>query len=260
MKLFKSIKKGFGFLLRGTKHLFKWKHWKNTLDTVVALSTVATLIVVLLTLNEMQIQRDKAYIPFIIVEDTQVHIEWDGTESDDGAVPAGENPLVEDGDKVNPMTVPINARNIGVGVAKQIHITVNMEELLYEMVDALNQNAHYVQPHYKLNEDGGTLYFLKGNDSIGSNKTIYFDKLYLLPNAEESFSIGIPPLFIIVVREFFIENSHDLLKNYPLVFNVSCQDIQGKDYTSQIKLFFELSFLTNGSDGSGYATYNIKSK
>lgn len=268
MQAFKAIKKGIKcfidlprVIVGGIKQIFKWKHWKIALDTAVTITTVTTLLVVFLTLKEMQTQRDRAYSPFIIIEDTQVHIDWNGIASDDGvSMSVGENPLVKDGDIVNPMVVSVNAQNIGVGVAKQIHVTINTEKLLYDMIDALNKNTQYNPLRYKLNEDGGVLYLFKGTNSLGSSKITYSDKLYLLPNAEESFNIVIPPLFISVVEEFFVENLRELLENYPLTLNVSCQDIQEKDYPSEIRLFCEPLLLTYGTDGSGYATYKIKSK
>lgn len=40
-------------------------------------------------------------------------------------------------------------------------------------------------------EDGGVLYLFNGTKSFGYSKITYSDKLYLLPNAEESFAMGI---------------------------------------------------------------------
>ena len=166
MQALKIIKKGIKYfidlpsiraIIKGINKLFKWKYWKSALDTAVSVSTIATLLVVFWTLKEMQIQRERAYNPYIVVVDTQVHIDWDGIVSDDSvSTPAGKNPLIKDGDIVNPTVIIVNARNIGVGVAKRIHVTIDTEKLLYDMVDALNQNAQYNPSRYKLSEDGGT--------------------------------------------------------------------------------------------------------
>lgn len=100
MQAFKAIKKGIKYfidvpsikaIVGGINQFFKWKHWKPALDTAVAVSTVATLLVVFWTLKEMQIQRDRAYSPFIIIEDMQVHIDWDKIALDDDvSIPGDE--------------------------------------------------------------------------------------------------------------------------------------------------------------------------
>lgn len=67
MLVVKTIKKGI-------KCILEWKHWKTALETTVAISTIASLLVVFWTLQEMQIQRDRAYSPCIVIEDKQVPI------------------------------------------------------------------------------------------------------------------------------------------------------------------------------------------
>ncbi len=272
MKMIKSktIKKGIKIftdlpplrlIIGWGKKFIKWRYWKCALDTAVALSTIASMLLVFWTLKEMQIQRDRAYSPLIVIGDTRVHIDWNGITSDDGVSEhVDENPLVEDGDTVNPMMVSANARNIGVGVAKKIHITINIEKLLYEMVEDLNNNIQHESLRYKLLKDGEILYLSNGTESLGSSQIMYLDKLYLLPNAEESFIMVIPPLLTSLVREFYIEGLQELLENYSFIVNVSYQDIQEKEYTTEIRMFFEPFISAHGSDGSGYATYQIKSK
>jgi len=209
----------------------------------------------------MQIQRDRAYSPLLVVEDTEVNIEWDGTNLEDCvSTTAKKNPFIKDDDIVNPIIVSVNARNIGVGVAKNIHVAINAESILYDMVDLLNHVTQYNPPCYELFSDGGVLYFNNGKAVVGSNRINYTDKLYLLPNAEESFSIAIPPLLLNVVREYYIEGKHDLLSNYLIVLNVFYQDIQGKDYNSEIRLYFETLYAAFDPTGSGVATFRIRSK
>jgi hypothetical protein len=218
----------------------RWKCWKTVLDTLVSLSTIVSLFIVYGTLREMQIQRDRAYSPLIIIEDTKVHINWDGIASDDGvSASVGINPLVKDGDVVNPVMVSVNARNIGVGAAKKIHVTINSEKLIYDMIETLNKNLKYESKKYELNKDGDILYLFNGTNSLGANEIIYSDKPFLLPNAEENFTIGIPPLLNSIVKEFYVKGLQELIKNFPITLNVAYQDIQGKKYSSEIKLYYE---------------------
>ena len=236
-------------------------NWRTVLDILVSLSTIVSLLVVYGTLREMQIQRDKAYSPLIVIEDTQVHIDWNGNAKDDlVSEPASINPLVKDGDVVNPIMVKVNALNIGIGVANKIQVTINLEELFYDMVEELNKNSHSDSLRYELNRDDNILYFFDGTKSLGSNEKINSVKLYLLPNAEENYTIGIPPLLNSIVKEFFVQGIQSSLKNYSFTLNVTYQDIQGKDYSSEIELYCEPLLSSYEADGSGYATYQIKSK
>lgn len=240
--------------------IIKWGHWKTLVDTCVALSTIVTLLVVFWTLQEMQIQRDRAYAPFIVIEDTQAHIAWKGISSDNSAdTPVRENPLVKDGDAVNSIVISVNVRNIGVGVAKNIRITINSENLLYDMVETLNQKTRYDPPGYELFEDGG-LYFDNWGVITSSQKVNIIEKLFLLPNNEESFPISLPPIYTDIIREFYVNSLDDMLGSYPLTVNVSYQDIQEKNYHIKIKLYVERLHLGYGNDGSGNATYKIRSK
>lgn len=265
MKVLRGIKNGIyrGIILPlvnaiGVRIIsfFKWKHWKAVLETSVAISTVATLFVVYWTLKEMQIQRDRTYSPFIIIEDTQVHIDWNEIEAGDHAL-VDKNPLVKEGETVNPVLVSVNVQNIGVGVATQIHTIIDAKKLLYDMVDALNQNIEHDSVQYKIHEDEGVLYFSNGGKTLGSGPITQTNRLYLLPNGEDSLIIGISPLFTMIVREFFIQDLGNMLEDYPLTLSISYQDVQGISYSSELTLLCEPVFLTYRGDGSGYATYKI---
>jgi len=159
MKIFmifgKSIKRFFS--LKFFSAIYEWRHWKALLDTAVALSTVFTLIIVFWTLKEMQIQRDRAYAPFIIVENTQVHVAWSGYPSD--GTPVKKNPFINEDDIENSLFISLNIRNIGVEVAKNICISINIENLIYNMVDGLDKKTGYDTRRYKLLEDGDIFLF-----------------------------------------------------------------------------------------------------
>ncbi len=265
MKVFKAIKNRIKYLppirsIIGRKINTIIRKWKIILNVLVSLSTIFSLILVFVTLREMQIQRDRAYTPLIVIEDTQVNIEWNGCGSDDGSMPVGKNPLVKDANDVNPTMITVKASNIGVGVAKKIRVTINTEKLLYNMFDTLNKETQYNPIRYELNKDGDQFCYYDGTKNFIADIATYYEKNYLLPNAKEGFTIEISSVLTNIVKAFFIEGEGELLENYPITLKVSYQDIQGKDYTSEIKLILKEISLDYGSDGSGYATYQIKSK
>lgn len=240
---------------------FRWKHWKAALEVFVAISTIISMLLVYLTLREMQIARDNAYAPCLIIEDSKVNIRWDGSESA-AQTKDEKNPLMSEGETENPLLVPFHVKNIGVGIARNVHMEINVENTMRGWVDLLNKelvNKSGVYP-YKLKNDSGVLYFDNGCHPVGSNPIIVGEKLYLMANAADDLQCAFSPLMVLCINEFIINWKDELLSANPIRVYITYQDVQGKNLSTELFLYVDIDFLSRESDGSGYATYTIWAK
>ena len=240
---------------------FHWKHWKATLEAFVAVSAIISMLLVYFTLREMQIARDNAYAPCLIIEDSKVNIRWDGSEAA-SQTKDEKNPYMSDGETENPLFVPFHVKNIGVGIAKNVHIEINVEKTMSGWVDLLNKelvNKPGVYT-YTLKNDSGVLYFDNGSQPMGSNPEMVGEKLYLMANAADDLQCAFSPLMALCIKEFIVNGQSDLLSDNPIRVYISYQDVQGKNLSTELFLYVDMNFLTLAPDGSGYATYTIRVK
>ena len=187
--------RSFSFVKKQLVTFFHWKHWKATLEAFVAVSAIISTLLVYFTLREMQIARDNTYAPCLIIEDSKVNIRWDGP----GVVSQTKdeiNPLMSDGETENPLVVPFHVKNIGIGIAKNVHIEINVESTMSRWVDLLNKKL-INKPDictYTFENDMGVLYFDNGSKRVGSSPEMVGEKLYLMANAADDLQCAFSPL------------------------------------------------------------------
>ncbi|RBP61048.1 hypothetical protein DES36_11547 [Alkalibaculum bacchi] len=199
------------------KLLLKKEIIKTSIEIFTNFATIISAIVVLFTLWEMQIQRNNAYMPDIIFEPTQVNISWGDTTNI-------VNPFVNPEEVVNPISVKVPSRNVGVGVAK--HLTYSIDISTYidwiELCKELNDENQYT---YTRNENQYAVTI--NNTDIMFSPTYEINKVFLLPNAEESFDFVIPIQYITLLQEIYSirGREHVVIPNIKVL--VTFTDVQG---------------------------------
>lgn len=223
---------------------------KDRLNTTVGIFSILSVILIYSTLKEMQTQRDYAYRPEIVFETKQVDIEW-------GDKNALKNPLIQSNSEVNPSSISLNTYNIGVGAAKNLRFSLDYTSFVrlikyLKDVDARNSYEYSIQDNtFDITING------KKNFSFSCNYEV--DKLYLLPNAEESFVFNIPVQYTKLIEKIF--EVHDKALAIPdIKLNLEYTDVQGKNYTKQILLMIKPAIISSDKCGSGCASYNVIAK
>jgi len=200
---------------------------KMALEVLVALSTIITLPVVCLTLREMQIQRDKAYEPAIVFERQELEFLWDGSS---------ESPY-------------INVLNVGVGLARNIVISVDLKTALLSWIDKINKSS---EVQYSLKEDPSQeerllLYRNDQDAPLPFRADFSWEQSYLLPNAEQKETLDLPHGVAVLLAEY-AKLGGDYIGAYELAIplSVSYDDIQGKSFDKVINIYIK----TTGVDQS----------
>lgn len=97
-------------------------------------------IIVIFTLHEMQIQRNNAYMPEIIFETVSVPFSWGTPQNIDVY-----HTLIDDETELNPTSIKIPVRNIGIGVAKKVTIKITYDNYIswLSLFNKLNPEHQY---------------------------------------------------------------------------------------------------------------------
>lgn len=227
----------------------RWRHWKSVFRSLTIISTVFSMLLVYFTLKEMQIQRDRSYAPDIIFEECEISFSWIGNENPNQSI-------IPSKDDEESNLFKLNVLNVGVGVAKNIRISLDVEKALQPWADILNKEVYENNDYYFENDDG-TLYIKDENKRVGSNALVKWDKLYLLPNATESGSFIVSPLFPVVIKEIIINGKYSFLTDHPITIDLEFEDIQGKQYRKSVKFGIQVIFREEDDDGNGHAIYRI---
>ncbi len=220
-------------------------HLKTLIDYFVAFSTIISMLLVLFTLNEMRTQRDNTYMPDVVVETKQMFVYW-GVKSpyivDDPSLP------IEDNTKIT--HIKMELLNIGVGTAKEIKFTLNNEGIEKWITLLKEKNP---KKEYSYNDEEGIINLNIDGRKIGFGKDYKFEKLFLLPNANESFSFYLPLIYPILIQKLY--ESYVTIPEIPITIEYS--DVQGKQYKKNASLLIESLLLSADSEGNGFAQYNI---
>lgn len=226
---------------------------KETIAILTNVATIISVIVVLLTLREMQIERNNAYRPDIAFEPVSVHFIWGQHDTYD---PSGylPNPFAE-GD-FNPHYLHIPVKNIGVGVAK--NITYSIDGLSFvELLNYLNELSD--ENNYTCDEVNGSLLIKNEQWQRVVSVSGHTRVLYLLPNAEETHDFFVPDVYLQLLKEVYL-SCEDEPHNIPdISINLSFEDVQGVQYTSKIFLSVSTYFYWD-DDGNGSSSCQISMK
>lgn len=206
----------------------------DILGTVVAL--IATVIS-LVTLFEMKIQRNYAYMPTIVFE--TVEVTTDLKNGDKAALYEG---------------VKLPARNIGVGVAKRISFEVESSNFV-RWLDVYNEL--YMENAYQYEVDDGVVTISRNGETLGFSTDYETDKVFLLPNAEESYEFVLPAQYKILLYEIYKNSNTGIIDIPDLEIKVSYYDVQNVMYEETIHLSVKTTLFKMNGESEKLVTYQI---
>ena len=228
--------------IRNTKNkLLRKVNFEMIGKLLTGVATMVSTILVLLTLYEMKTQRNNAYKPAIIFETVTYSNTWEEYEDNSKRDPYISSFITDD---VNPTSIKIPVKNIGVGVAKNISFSIT-DECFSVWNDLYNSQVMIEQNFPELDK-----YFPETEYSYTNDEYIFYPKVFLLPNAEETFDFIIPSFYLKTIRTLtttFNPRKYTGLPN--LEVHVSYQDVQGIKYDKTIYLDINVTrYYTNNFD------------
>lgn len=223
---------------------------KTSIEIITNIATIISVIMVLFTLLEMQVQRNNAYRPYIVFESVQVDVAWGDTENI-------ENAFAESDDSFNPGIITIPTRNIGVGVAKQITYSIDKSNFI-AWLDLLNELD--TENEYSYSQNGNQLIVKTNSSEIAFSGNYEMTKVFLLPNAEEIFDFVIPIHYTRLLQGIYSVRGAERVDIPDIEVFISFSDVQGVKYTRQIFLSINDIYIFEDSDGNGLASYKITIK
>ena len=206
----------------------------DVLGTLVAL---VAAVISLVTLFEMKIQRNNAYMPTIVFE--SVEVKTDLTNSEQEGIYNG---------------IKLSTRNIGVGVAKKITFELDSSNYIrwLKLYNDLNPENPY---HYEMNH--GVVTISMGGKVVNFAADYKSEKLFLLPNAEESYEFMLPAHYKILLHEIYKNANTGLIDIPDLEIKVAYSDVQNVMYEETVRLSVNTMLFTIGSEGEKSVTYQI---
>lgn len=203
------------------------------------------------TLNEMKIQRNNAYRPDIVFESTDFSISW----GDPKNLKELDNPFIDSCTIPNPTSLKMQSRNIGVGVAKKVIYSVNVNTYV-ELLNLLQQLDPSIE--YKYQEKVNTILVNIQNNWIEFPAKHRLEKIFLLPNAEEIHEFYLCYDYLRLFLELHkTQNWSPSIEIPDFKIDVYFSDIQGNHYKKEILLKVVRRFLVLDVHNSGSATYEI---
>lgn len=244
--MYRPLKAAMSFL-RSKKETIKF-----CLEILTGFSTVISSIIVIFTLHEMQIQRNNAYMPDIIFETTTVAISRGNPENLNDY-----KSLVGTDIDLNPCSINIPVKNIGVGVAKKISFTMDTDNYL-SLLNLFNEI--HPENQYTYTQKNNTLTISNGLHEFIFTASCHDEKTFLLPDAEETYKFVIPLQYASLLREIFLISRASPNDIPDLQIQVSFEDVQGVKYSKTIILSLEPVFAVEDFDGNGLVVYQIAMK
>lgn len=218
----------------------------------ITISIISTFLV-LLTLFEMQAERNATYLPDISLSNTKVAISWDknGLPNITQEVKDIVSKMAEEDTIINKLP-QIKIYNIGVGTAKNISFSWNTQRNIKAFMDILNPCDDI-----NVSFDGNMLQIKTPTteQGIGEADNIQFD--FLLNSTKEFETLAFPYSYYTLIKESYIRTNNKKIP--PLYLSVSYLDVQGEAYNKTIQINADIFFLEENSDGSGFCIYTLTS-
>jgi hypothetical protein len=176
------------------------------------------------TLEETQTARNKAYEPDIVMLEQVVEYKWE-TEK-----------------KIQYGIAPLSLYNVGLGVAKDIRITISYESL-HKWMEALSKA--FPHKEFTFNKD---VFMVDGYvyDTPRPYNDENFDidaiekSSFLVPNAEREYLIAFPRRYTVAINYLITQNRRDIFENDPIPVTVQFEDIQGISYNRTGRLVIRI--------------------
>lgn len=241
----------------------------DKINIFMAFLTLLSVVGVIFTLHEMRVQRNASYNPSIVFNPVEVTFEWDkdGNESwitIDNQKVESSTQINEDGSISGTIQIPIvslmdsfteySVVNVGVGTAKNIvfHWNENNTQKLYEYLLLCSPEKSDFCVIGEMSDN-----FSINNTLVMTNKESKVQLMYMLPEAEETYSLLFPPQYTLLINEAIKSGGMKGDNNPYLTLKVSYQDIQGNTKSDLIIVLIKRTLLEEKPDGSGKATYQL---
>lgn len=227
----------------------------NVITLAQIIISIISILLVYVTLLEMQVDRNNAYLPDIYFNKTSFVITWDVNGSPDLDCSDDEmfQALCQTTNYVN-MVPRIELENIGMGTAKNIHL---------EWAHSSNMRA-LVNYLYTINDTSSFTYEINGHftvitadgHTIQSTSRPFLDITYM-KNEPQGDSISIPYEYWLCIRHICRNYNSGGLNLPDIKIALHYYDIQGKEYRIEKTIQIQLYMLTLNPDNSGYASFNL---
>jgi len=228
------------------KSNFKKLTVDNVINIIGQFLTLLSLLFVFLTLKEMQIQRDRAYMPQIVADcKDNIELKWTN-QSDFVYLNSDDQDFVQ---------TYLDIYNIGVGIAKNIEFEWG-DSNLSDLNEIINNNTKDIS----VNLINQKLFVKSSMKEFGGLELEKKDTLnFLASSSEKSYKLKIPYAYLVCYKIMLIEQIKDIP---PLSLNISYKDIQGKSYKQSIHITPQIIMLLSESgsryeDFQGQATLNF---
>ena len=236
----------------------KFEFRKTIVEIVISL---VSTVLVLLTLFEMQEDRNAAYRPDVSFSDTTVAITWEDMSTEE---PSESFSTVEpEEDSISTLydslsesyafnaPTELQMYNIGVGTAKDVTLKWDHEANVAAFIKAF---SNYENVNVSL--QGNILYVESPSLSFGQGVGTERIAEFMLSSTEESHNVTFPYAYSFLIRELLsrapIESD---FPTFSLVITYS--DVQNKTYSKELTVTVENLLYAPGTSGSGLCLYNL---
>lgn len=241
------------------------------INSIIALFTFISLILVGWSIVEMRRDRDAAYRPSLLMNPVEYSVTWndEGEEpwlsSSDTQVEEESIEVQEDGTINGSITIPMtlfpndgletmSVVNIGVGTAKDIVFTWNEDniELLTNQLLKINPEKQ----DFCLVDQSIT--FLINDHIIATNIPTPYQLMYILPDAEQECKLPIPTPYTILIHEILKENDGNVNDEFIyFILDIEYKDVQGKKFTDTWLFYVKRIFSEDDLDNENSVTFQL---
>lgn len=232
----------------------KYEYIMEVVNLVVSCATILSLVLNACTLWEMREERKSAYRPYIQFSSIgyiiQEQDEMERIPQVEG-LPVFNSEMGVTGSKITP-ELSLEFRNIGVGTAKDIVISISRESSI-KAIEDFNSRSKYCNLKCTAGVHGDGVEFPDGTIM----HLLYFareDEIpYLLPNAEEVLAYSLPTVYYTLINAMRIEHAnayHDPFSEECLMPDIEIlieySDVEGVRYKEKAYIHTEGDWLFMG--------------
>lgn len=249
-----EIEEAFDEYKEGKKP-FKKSNEEIKQGTINIIIQFVSTIIILLTLFEMQSERNLAYMPNVHINSTGVKFAWDQNHDINinlAEMDEQERDVWNGSQYATGLVVNSAIQNTGVGTATEVYV-----DWLYEE----NVRAFQKFFHDKDNitvEINNNLFVIEYNGLslghfISKNKKYIYGFLSSDPNQKESLTIPNPYVFLYECA--YANFQHESIPE--VKFLIQYNDIQGKTYSKRFTIKPSPDFVTMHPEGHGFGVVNL---
>jgi len=234
------------------KKLFETEWFKTFVDILIATATIVAIFAAVQANIISQKTLQTQYEPDIVIETKEINFCW----GDESAILKHVTLSQEQMDNLNSSKITLNSVNIGAGTAKNIKYSINAETIKKWMKYLREVNP---TKDFSFNTDlaGDTVFAVMDGNRYTFSTSYDFKKVFLLPNAGETFSFILPMEYFLFIQKACETHTYSNLPDIEMT--IEFFDAQGKRYSKDILLFVE-SQVSVDINGNGYANCRISMK